>query len=107
MFSATTELEKLLGTEQLIIDSLDSYLSDEENRLKQLKHIRDDYAELYNITSENIEQYIANPVNAYILVKRLTKDWKTGELHSQQSGSSKNQILIYLFIFHFLFFIYS
>jgi len=80
LFTAITDLEKLIETEQLIVNSLDSYLVGEERRLKQLKIIRNSYAELHNIASRNVQEYLANPVNAYIMVKRLTKDWAAGEL---------------------------
>lgn len=36
----------------------------------------EDYAREHEEASRNIQQYLSNPINAYLLVKRLTTDWK-------------------------------
>lgn len=37
------------------------------------------YQQQHDIASEDIQTYVANPINAYLLVKRLTTDWKQVE----------------------------
>lgn len=39
----------------------------------------EDYAREHEEASQNIQQYLSNPINAYLLVKRLTTDWKRVE----------------------------
>jgi hypothetical protein len=39
----------------------------------------EEYESMYQEASEDVSQYLANPVNAYLLVKRLTSDWKRVE----------------------------
>lgn len=47
------------------------------------------YAKEHEEASRNIQQYLSNPINAYLLVKRLTTDWKRVEdLITQDVGKS-------------------
>lgn len=64
------------------------------------------YAALYqnqhNKASEDIQKYISNPINAYLLVKRLTIDWKEVEsLVNIDLNKGKYDILV-LVLFSFL-----
>lgn len=79
LFTALVHLEKLLNTEKQIVGSLEEYLSSEEERLSQLRQLTEHYSRLHSIASKDIDSYLANPINAYLLVKRLTTDWKTVE----------------------------
>lgn len=79
MFTAVVELERLLYTEGEIVKTLEKYLETEENRLQKVRNIREEYGKLYKTASQNIQTFLANPVNAYLLVKRLTADWKAAE----------------------------
>ena len=76
LFSAIVHLEKLLYTEKVIAGSLEEYLSSEEQRLSQLRQLTKHYSDLNSIASKDVNSYLANPINAYLLVKRLTTDWK-------------------------------
>ena len=43
---------------------------------------------MYQEASEDVTKYRANPVNAYLLVKRLTSDWNQVEgVMTQNSGA--------------------
>jgi prolyl 4-hydroxylase len=79
LFTAVVHLEKLLNTEKLIAGSLEKYLSEEEERLSQLRQLSAHYSRLHSIASKDVDNYLANPINAYLLVKRLTTDWKLVE----------------------------
>jgi prolyl 4-hydroxylase len=35
-----------------------------------------DYAREHEEASRDVQGYLSNPINAYLLVKRLTTDWK-------------------------------
>ncbi|KAJ8675754.1 hypothetical protein QAD02_011540 [Eretmocerus hayati] len=49
----------------------------------------DDYTREHDEASRNVQQYLANPINAYLLVKRLTSDWKRVEqLITEDVGKS-------------------
>lgn len=79
LFTALVHLEKLLNTEKAIVGSLQEYLSSEEQRLSQLRQMTQHYADLHSIASKDVDSYLANPINAYLLVKRLTTDWQLVE----------------------------
>ena len=79
LFTALVHLEKLLNTEKVIVGSLEEYLSSEEQRLSQLRQrqrqLTKHYSDLNAIASK--DSYLSNPINAYLLVKRLTTDWES------------------------------
>lgn len=79
VYTAIVDLEKLLKTEQLIVKSLDNYLKAEDERLTILRQFRANYFKMNGLASVNSESYLSNPVNAFLLVKRLTTDWKAVE----------------------------
>lgn len=37
------------------------------------------YKKQHELASDDLETYVSNPINAYLLVKRLTADWKQVE----------------------------
>jgi prolyl 4-hydroxylase len=79
LFTAIVDLERLLETEKSIASLLDTYLQAEDERLAKLRFFRDNYHRIHTIASQDSESYLSNPVNAYLLVKRLTMDWKAVE----------------------------
>ncbi|XP_015785639.1 prolyl 4-hydroxylase subunit alpha-1 [Tetranychus urticae] len=85
VFTALVDLEKLLEIERLIVSSLDYYLIGEERRLRQLQNIREKFASIESIASQDVHSYLANPVNAFLLVKTLTSDWKHAEALIEKS----------------------
>lgn len=46
----------------------------------------EDYENMYNEASQDVSKYLANPINAYLLVKRLTTDWKDVEAYMTQNS---------------------
>ncbi|KAI9553536.1 hypothetical protein GHT06_021454 [Daphnia sinensis] len=88
MFSALADLEGLVSTEFELVKQLDNYIQEEETRLKRLRGFLEEYESLYHEASADVSKYLANPVNAYLLVKRLTSDWKKVEkVVTQNAGS--------------------
>ena len=78
-FTAIVHLEKLLNTEKQIVGSLEKYLSQEEERLSQLRKLSAHYSRMHSISNKDVDNYLANPINAYLLVRQLTTDWKRVE----------------------------
>lgn len=79
VYTALAELEELLNTETVLIHSLENYIRAEEQKIDLLKRYADIYQKQHNKATEDVQLYIANPINAYTLVKRLTTDWKEVE----------------------------
>ncbi len=79
LFTAVVDLERLLNTEKTIASLLDNYLQAESDRLSKLRYFKDNYERIHKVAAKDSQLYLANPVNAYLLVKRLTTDWKQVE----------------------------
>ncbi|XP_068979809.1 prolyl 4-hydroxylase subunit alpha-1 isoform X1 [Bombus flavifrons] len=89
LYTALADMEELLETEAVLIDTLNGYIKAQEERLATLRKNVEDYAKEHEEASRNIQQYLSNPINAYLLVKRLTTDWKrVEELITQDVGKS-------------------
>ncbi|KAJ3641680.1 hypothetical protein Zmor_028164 [Zophobas morio] len=79
VFTALADLEELLQTESSLIYTLENYIRAEEEKLDYLKRYAHIYKSQYEKAAEDVQVYVANPINAYTLVKRLTADWKEVE----------------------------
>lgn len=79
VFTALADLEELLDTENLLIETLEEYIRSEEQKLDLLKKYVEIYRKQHSKAAEDVQTYVANPINAYTLVKRLTADWKEVE----------------------------
>merc|ERR1711953_859736 len=76
MFTSSTDLERLLSTEAELVKALKDYVQLEEDRIIKVKRYITDYEAIQNMANSNVEKYIGNPLNSYLLIKRLTSDWK-------------------------------
>ncbi|XP_031337865.1 prolyl 4-hydroxylase subunit alpha-1 isoform X4 [Photinus pyralis] len=87
LYTALADLKEVLHTESTLINSLDQYIQAEHKKLELLQKYSEIYKQQHTEASEDIENYIANPINAYILIKRLTTDWQHVEsLMNMQLG---------------------
>lgn len=57
---------------------------------------------MYQEASADVSKYLANPINAYLLVKRLTSDWKHVEGVMTQNVGPGMFIPYSIFLFQFL-----
>ena len=48
----------------------------EEDRIIKVKQYIEAYEEVQNLAKNDVDKYIGNPLNSYLLIKRLTSDWK-------------------------------
>lgn len=79
VYTAITDLEDLLTTETVLIDTLERYIQAQEGKLNLLRRHSHAYQSQHDRAGEDTHMYVANPINAYLLVKRLTTDWKEVE----------------------------
>lgn len=78
VFSSVSKMEDLVHQEKKLVDTVDSFLIEAKQRLA----IVEDYVTTYRqaIKGElNSAWLVANPVDAYHLIKRFTVDWRTTE----------------------------
>ncbi|KAJ9592145.1 hypothetical protein L9F63_001261, partial [Diploptera punctata] len=81
LYTCLADMEELLETEALLMRSLEDYISAQEVKLNILRRAAAEYAKEHEEASQDVQGYLSNPINAYLLVKRLTTDWK--EVESQ------------------------
>lgn len=75
MFTALAEMEALLETENVLINNLEGFIQAQEERLEYLRRRMNEYQKEHDAASED-STYLLNPINAYLLTKRLTSDWR-------------------------------
>ena len=57
--------------------------------LSKLNRYLNEYQKTRNEAASDVERYIGNPLNSYLLIKRLTLDWKeVKELVSVKTGEA-------------------
>uniref|UniRef100_A0AC34GXF4 Procollagen-proline 4-dioxygenase n=1 Tax=Panagrolaimus sp. ES5 TaxID=591445 RepID=A0AC34GXF4_9BILA len=77
VFTAMVDLENLLVSESDVTSTvIDTYITAEKNRLNRLQKFADEYFSRNTESFDDEVNYVSNPVNAYLLIKRLTSDWK-------------------------------
>ncbi|PVD38058.1 hypothetical protein C0Q70_00668 [Pomacea canaliculata] len=75
VFTSLAHLEATFYAERDIAATLKSFISQERARLDQLEKIAIDYEKHSAAALQNPNFYLANPVNAFLLIKRFTLDW--------------------------------
>lgn len=76
IYAAVSELEELVYLEQRLINASRNYIKDERKRLYGLKQFAEAVETASKLSLGNPEEYIANPINSYLLLKRFTWGWK-------------------------------
>jgi prolyl 4-hydroxylase len=69
-------MEEVFETESVLINNLEGYIKAQEHKLDYLKLKIKEYQREHNEASKDVSSYLLNPINAYLLTKRLTSDWK-------------------------------
>ncbi|CAG0885330.1 unnamed protein product [Cyprideis torosa] len=84
LFTALSDLETLLSVERTLISTVDEYLLAEEQRISEVRNALEAYRKVHMAAdSLQPENFVLNPVNAFVLLKRLTRDWKNLETAMQ------------------------
>ncbi|KAI3407813.1 hypothetical protein GPALN_014151 [Globodera pallida] len=83
VFTAMVDLENLLTSEAVTTSGLlEQYIQSEKIRLEQLSNLAEEYARTITeqkqqrTFADNEETLVSNPVSAYLLIKRLAREWK-------------------------------
>ncbi|KAL5282865.1 P4HA2 family protein [Megaselia abdita] len=75
VFSALVEMEGLIETESYLISYLEVYIKAQQQKVDSLKKKLLEYQVEHSEAALDTGKYLANPINAYLLTKRLTNDW--------------------------------
>ncbi|CAI4231813.1 unnamed protein product [Auanema sp. JU1783] len=79
LFTAIADMERMLGHEKDVTSVIDQYISSEQERLKELKKFAEEYVNRNNHAANVGPEFVTNPINAFLLIKRLTSEWKKVE----------------------------
>uniref|UniRef100_A0A8C4V2Z0 procollagen-proline 4-dioxygenase n=1 Tax=Falco tinnunculus TaxID=100819 RepID=A0A8C4V2Z0_FALTI len=74
-FTSIGQMTDLIYAEKDLVQSLKEYIRAEETKLSQIKSWAEKMDILTSKSTSDPEGYLAHPVNAYKLVKRLNTDW--------------------------------
>lgn len=69
-------MEEVLETESVLINNLEGYIVAQEKKLEYLRQKVQEYQREHNEAGKDVSGYLLNPINAYLLTKRLTSDWR-------------------------------
>lgn len=72
-------MEELLETESVLINNLEGYIKSQEDKLEYLRRKMSEYQREHEAAANDVSAYLLNPINAYLLTKRLTTDWRDVE----------------------------
>ncbi|XP_046453814.1 prolyl 4-hydroxylase subunit alpha-2-like [Daphnia pulex] len=92
IFSSVSKMEALVSQENAIVNMLDSFLIDAKQRISIIQNYVTTYRQVMSgdLSSSKL---VANPVDAYHLLKRLTIDWDVVErVLEAESNSSRNAL---------------
>ena len=76
LFTSSKDLEGLILTTSSIVSKLDNYIELEHSRIAKLEKLLNDYKILHNRAVESTEKFVGNPLNSFLLIKKLTSDWQ-------------------------------
>ncbi|CAB3409489.1 unnamed protein product [Caenorhabditis bovis] len=79
LFTAIADLQHMLGAEKDVTRIIDQYILAEKERLDDLRRFASDYVNRNAHAEEVGPEFVTNPINAYLLIKRLTTEWKKVE----------------------------
>uniref|UniRef100_A0A3Q2YAC2 procollagen-proline 4-dioxygenase n=1 Tax=Hippocampus comes TaxID=109280 RepID=A0A3Q2YAC2_HIPCM len=90
------QMTDLLYTEKELVHSLREYIKAEESKLSEIKSWARRLDDLTRVSTSDPEGYLAHPVNAYKLMKRLNTEWSHLEslvLHNPSDGFISNMTM--------------
>ncbi|VDO22541.1 unnamed protein product [Haemonchus placei] len=79
LFTAIADMQRMLGAEKEVTTVIDKYIEAEQKRLEELKRFADEYIDRNKDAEDVGPDFVTNPINAYLLIKRLTTEWKKVE----------------------------
>ena len=77
IFASSADLQSLLSTEADLVERLQRYLDTETTRLATVRKQLEQYETMRRTAVQQTEErWVGNPINSFLLIKRLTSDWK-------------------------------
>ena len=77
MFTSSADLQGLIVTESELVMKLNKYVVEESERIEKMRKLIKHYEDLRDTAVAGEEKFVGNPLNSFLLIKKLTSDWKT------------------------------
>ena len=104
VFTSTANMENLAHTEQYLFESFKKFVKSEELRLVALKKFMSRVEDAHkNINLSDVGKYLGNPINTYLMLRRLSIEWLDIEkllTHDAQESEGKPNHLIFIITFY-------
>ncbi|XP_042891211.1 prolyl 4-hydroxylase subunit alpha-1-like isoform X2 [Penaeus japonicus] len=92
VYTSMTDMSRLLVTEGEMIRAVENYIVAQEEKLMKLKRDVLEMERVHDEAARSPESFLGNPINAYLLVKRLTVDWL--DLQNIMTDDSTGQAML-------------
>ncbi|CAJ0942697.1 unnamed protein product, partial [Mesorhabditis belari] len=89
LFTSTADLQGLLETEKNVPHALLKYIEQEEERLENLKKLVKEYEARNENNIETGAADLANPINAFLIIKKKIFDWRKIENEMTNNGAEE------------------
>ena len=89
IFTALSHVRRLVNIEMELSDALEDYIAEQELRLNRLKSFAKDVGKAMERANANRDGYIGHPVNTYLMIKRLVKEWPEHVKSTEQEGDAE------------------
>lgn len=76
IYAAVAQLESLVHLEQRLVNASRNYINSERKKLGALKQFAEAVEVASKLSKGDPMEYIANPINSYLLLKRFTWGWR-------------------------------
>ncbi|KAF8788354.1 Prolyl 4-hydroxylase subunit alpha-1 like protein [Argiope bruennichi] len=83
-------METLLDTQKVLVETLNGYIESTERKLDKIKKLQSSLIHVQNASSGNFQEFVSNPINAFVLIKKFTVDWD--EARTVMSCQPSNEI---------------
>lgn len=87
VFTALIDLENLVYRERELRFTLEEYVNLEEQRLAKLKKFLAKVNAAHSVVEDDISRYLGHPVNSYLEIRRMYKEWPEAERLVQLDNS--------------------
>lgn len=87
VFTALIDLENLVYRERELRFTLEEYVNLEEQRLAKLKKFLAKVNTAHNVVEDDVSRYLGHPVNSYLEIRRMYKEWPEVERLVQLDNS--------------------
>lgn len=87
LFTALIDLEQLVYRERELRFSLEQYVNLEQERITRLTKFLARVDSAHKLVGEDVPKYLGHPVNSYLQIRRLYKEWPEAERLIQVDNS--------------------